>query len=44
MSTGTVGAAYGVATLVLMFTGMPIAFALGATAIVFMLEIGRAHV
>ena len=39
MSTGTVGAAYGVATLVLMFTGMPIAFALGATAIVFMLAL-----
>ena len=37
MSTGTVGAAYGAATLVLMFTGMPIAFALGATALIFML-------
>ncbi len=39
MSTGTVGAAYGVATLVMMFTGMPIAFALGSTALVFMLAL-----
>jgi C4-dicarboxylate transporter DctM subunit len=39
VSTGTVGAAYGVATLVLLLTGMPIAFALGATAIVFMLAL-----
>ena len=37
MSTGAVGAAYGVATLVFMFTGMPIAFALGITAVSFML-------
>ena len=39
MNTGAVGAAYGVATLVLMFTGMPIAFALGATALLFMLAL-----
>ena len=39
MNTGTVGAAYGVATLFLMFTGMPIAFALGATALMFMLAL-----
>jgi tripartite ATP-independent transporter DctM subunit len=34
-----VGTAYGIATLLLMFTGMPIAFALGATALVFMLAL-----
>ncbi|HEY4038421.1 MAG TPA: TRAP transporter large permease [Burkholderiaceae bacterium] len=39
MSTGAVGTAYGLATLLLMFTGMPIAFALGATAILFMLAL-----
>ena len=39
MSTGAVGTAYGVVTLLMMFTGMPIAFALGATAIVFMLAL-----
>jgi len=39
VNTGAVGAAYGVATLVLMFTGMPIAFALGATALLFMLAL-----
>jgi C4-dicarboxylate transporter, DctM subunit len=37
VNTGAVGAAYGVATLLLMFTGMPIAFALGGTAVLFML-------
>jgi C4-dicarboxylate transporter, DctM subunit len=37
VSTGAVGAAYGVATLLFMFTGMPIAFALGATALLFLL-------
>jgi len=39
VSTGAVGAAYGVATLVLMLSGMPIAFALGATALLFMLAL-----
>ena len=39
MSTGAVGAAYGVATLLMMLTGMPIAYALGATAILFMLAL-----
>jgi C4-dicarboxylate transporter DctM subunit len=39
VSTGAVGAAYGAATLVLMFTGMPIAFALGSTAVLFMLAL-----
>jgi C4-dicarboxylate transporter, DctM subunit len=39
VNTGAVGAAYGVATLLLMFTGMPIAFALGATAVLFMLAL-----
>ena len=39
MNTGAVGVAYGVATLLLMFTGMPIAFALGCTAILFMLAL-----
>ena len=37
MNTGAVGVAYGAATLLFMFTGMPIAFALGVTAISFML-------
>jgi C4-dicarboxylate transporter DctM subunit len=37
VNTGAVGTAYGVFTLLLMLTGMPIAFALGATAILFML-------
>ena len=36
MSTGTIGLLYGVATLVVMFSGMPIAFGLGAVAVVFM--------
>src|SRR6202047_1253563 len=31
-----IGISYGVATLVAMFSGMPIAFALGAVAVVFM--------
>jgi len=39
VSAGAVGAAYGVATLVFMFTGMPIAFALGITAVSFMLAL-----
>jgi C4-dicarboxylate transporter DctM subunit len=39
VNTGVVGTAYGVATLLLMFTGMPIAFALGSTAILFMLAL-----
>src|SRR5207237_4602460 len=34
--TAVVGALYGIATLGVMFTGMPIAFALGAVAILFM--------
>jgi len=36
MSTGLVGALYGAVTLVVMFLGVPIAFALGAVATVFM--------
>ncbi|MDD5298422.1 MAG: TRAP transporter large permease [Rhodocyclaceae bacterium] len=36
MSTGTIGLMYGMGTLLLMFSGMPIAFALGAIASVFM--------
>ena len=36
MSTATVGSLYGIGTLLLMFTGMPIAFALGAVAVLFM--------
>src|SRR6185295_8225461 len=36
MSTLTIGALYGVATFVLLFSGMPIAFAVGAVALVFM--------
>jgi hypothetical protein len=31
-----IGISYGVATLLAMFSGMPIAFALGAVAVVFM--------
>jgi len=31
-----IGISYGVATLIAMFAGMPIAFALGAVAVVFM--------
>jgi tripartite ATP-independent transporter DctM subunit len=37
MTTAAIGLLYGVATLVVMFTGMPIAFALGAVATVFMI-------
>lgn len=36
MSAVTVGILYGVGTLLVMFSGMPIAFALGAIAVVFM--------
>ena len=36
MSVFGIGLAYGIATLVVMFSGMPIAFALGAVAVVFM--------
>lgn len=36
MSVGTIGALYGTVTLAVMFTGMPIAFSLGAVASVFM--------
>lgn len=36
MSAAVVGSLYGLGTLLLMFSGMPIAFALGAIAIVFM--------
>ncbi len=36
MSTALVGTLYGLATLAVMFTGMPIAFALGAVAVLFM--------
>lgn len=36
MSTGLIGALYGGGTLLLMFSGMPIAFALGSIAVVFM--------
>jgi tripartite ATP-independent transporter DctM subunit len=36
MSTAVVGTLYGLATLGVMFTGMPIAFALGAVAVLFM--------
>ncbi len=39
MNTGSVGIAYGLTTLLIMFSGMPIAFALGSTAIVFMLAL-----
>ena len=37
MTTLTIGLLYGVATLLVMFAGMPIAFALGAVAVVFMI-------
>jgi C4-dicarboxylate transporter, DctM subunit len=37
MTTLSIGLLYGAATLVVMFAGMPIAFALGAVAIVFMI-------
>ena len=36
MSVFGIGLAYGIATLLVMFSGMPIAFALGAVAVVFM--------
>jgi tripartite ATP-independent transporter DctM subunit len=36
MSAATIGILYGVGTLLVMFSGMPIAFALGAIAVVFM--------
>ena len=36
MSTLTIGLLYGGATLVVLFSGMPIAFALGSVAVVFM--------
>ena len=36
MGTGMIGALYGGGTLLLMFSGMPIAFALGAIAVIFM--------
>ena len=36
MSVLGIGISYGVATLFAMFSGMPIAFALGAVAVVFM--------
>ena len=37
MSVEIVGILYGLGTLLLMFTGMPIAFALGSIAILFMM-------
>jgi C4-dicarboxylate transporter, DctM subunit len=36
VSTGIIGMLYGLGTLLLMFSGMPIAFALGSIAVVFM--------
>ena len=36
MSVGIVGLLYGIGTLLLMFSGMPIAFALGGIAVIFM--------
>ena len=36
MNVSTIGAFYGISTLVLMFSGMPIAFVLGTVAVVFM--------
>ncbi len=36
MSTGIIGMLYGLGTLLLMFSGMPIAFALGSIAVIFM--------
>jgi TRAP-type mannitol/chloroaromatic compound transport system permease large subunit len=38
MSTGAIGLLYGAATLLVMFTGMPDAFALGAVATTFMIS------
>ena len=37
MSTGVIGLLYGLATVVMLFSGMPIAFALGGVATVFMM-------
>lgn len=37
MSVGSIGLLYGIATLLVMFAGMPIAFALGAVATIFMI-------
>ena len=37
MSTGTIGILYGLATVAVLFSGMPIAFALGGVATVFMM-------
>ena len=37
MTVGTIGLLYGIATLLVMFAGMPIAFALGAVATIFMI-------
>ena len=37
MSVGVIGVLYGLGTLLLMFSGMPIAFALGGIAVIFML-------
>ena len=37
MTTATIGLLYGAATLLVMFAGMPIAFALGAVATIFMI-------
>ena len=37
MTVVGIGISYGLATLVAMFSGMPIAFALGAIAVVFMI-------
>lgn len=39
MTAGGVGIAYGMATLLIMFSGMPIAFALGTTAVLFMMAL-----
>ncbi len=36
MSVGVIGALYGIGTLLFMFSGMPIAFALGSIAVIFM--------
>lgn len=36
MSVGIIGALYGLGTLIFMFSGMPIAFALGSIAVIFM--------
>ena len=37
MSVGTIGILYGIVTLLVMFSGMPIAFSLGSVATLFML-------